>query len=1334
MPSIKDSDFFRKSYNNSLGSLFKDFYSSEELSILEKELRNHYTAFPESEVEIEVYVPNPNDPLLRMQHHIVLISCKSLPFFASRIRKAFHLLHWEVNRILHFHPQEGSELYYIEIIQGSFEHLKKLSDGLKSSYFKIQELTQSFTQFRKDRSAEWLQWDVEFLELQNWLLDKSYVWEASIFVQNGSTQKFGNLDLPEEIENWFQNLSTNKGEKSIEAMESNIRSFLGDGRYFYIAFLENDKKLLMVGSLNQFAEAAALVDIPYFRNRFFSFMEKEKIEKFSGLGRTTRMLFNYIPTEILFMLKEDSYTKIHSAILEHSLRSQIRSVGVSLSEGVGIIISFVPEESWSELVWEKTDSILESIYSGGSIRKYFVMRSNFIEAFHLIRHDEIKFQNLFEASSRVEFSFKSWMDHLESKWDLKTPFLESYLEFHEDYKATHNTEQCLIDLKNVQKLDEYPLVVEITHKHDTTILHVVTTKMKFLLSQWVKVLSDLGFSPISQRVYHFQFKGVTYAKSEFFFHYIENENDLYTRWKNVFYYTMTGKIRSDSLSGLIQKTNLDENGLLFAKAIRDYCLQTNSSFNLEELNQYLIFHSSLVQASWEYFTSVFHDGKNGNSELLEAEADKGHTIREDDALHAFSTSVIAILRTDFFGIHSDRKLGIERDFVSFKIDSSIPSSLPEPRPYRESFIYSTNFQGIHLRGGAVARGGIRWSDRVSDYRTELLSLLKTQMVKNSIIVPVGSKGSFVLTPNPLLNIDINMKEAYSYYISGLLGLVDNRKKGEIIAFDSKNGSVPYALDPPDPYLVVAADKGTAQLSDTANSLSERFDYWLRDAFASGGSRGYSHKSYGITARGALVTADRNFRMLSVDFRAETITVVGIGDMGGDVFGNGLLESEHFALLAAFNHKHIFLDPNPNPTESYKERQRLFIAKDSGWDFYNPSLISQGGGVFNRTEKTILISKEVKKALSIEATHLSGSELIQAILTAKVDLLYNGGIGTYVKASSEENAKVGDPANNDVRVDGAKLRSKVVSEGGNLGFTQKARIEYDQKGGFIFTDAIDNSAGVDLSDHEVNLKIFMNELLESGKIQDLDERDRILKEVDQDVVQSVLLDNELQSLAINVDRFESERDGWQEFQDVSAKMILRGVLEPGLNQIPRLDEDWKEWKNLSIGLPRPALAVLLGHTKMELYTICLEGGAFQPDDFPHLYLGYFPKKIVQDYRNEVLNHPLKLEICTTRAVNFLVNLLGSKINSLLPSSNSEKILILQKILLSLEEIHLSETLNSLSLIRDKRKEKEILELISRIRSTIRMKWMNTNRDEVSWKEPWYGILPENELKNLEILFA
>lgn len=1334
MPLIKDSEFFNKSYSNSLGSLFKDFYSSEELSTLEKEIRNHYESFPESEVEIEVYVPDPNDSLFRLRHHIVLIACKSLPFFASRIRKTFHLLHWEVNRILHFHPQPGSELYYIEIIQGSFEHLTKLSDGLKSSYHKIQELTVSFEEFYRDKSADWLQWDPEFLELQAWLFHKSYVWEASIFENSSTIQKFGELDLPEEIETWFQGLSAKGKGKSIEVRESNIRSFLGDGRYFYIAFLENDKKLLVIGSLNQFAEAAALVDIPYFRKRFFSFMEKENIEKFSGLGRTTRMLFNYIPTEILFMLKEESYSKIHSAILEHSLRSQIRSVGVSLSDGVGIIISFVPEENWSELVWEKTDTIIESIFPAGSVRKYFVMRSNFIEAFHLIRHDGIDLHNLFEASSSVEFSFKSWLDHLESKWDLKTPFQESYIDFHEDYKATHNTEQCLLDLKNVQKLEEFPLVVEITHKHDTTILHVVTTKMKFLLSQWVKVLSDLGFSPISQRVYHFQFKGVTYAKSEFFFHYIENENELYTRWKNVFYYTMTGKIRSDSLSRLIQKTNLDENGLLFAKAIRDYCLQTNSSFNLEELNQYLSDHSGLVQASWEYFSSVFQNGEKINSKVLEAEADKGRTIREDDTLHAFSTSVLAILRTDFFGIASNSKIGIKRDFVSFKIDSSIPSSLPEPRPYRECYIYGTDFQGIHLRGGAVARGGIRWSDRASDYRTELLSLLKTQMVKNSIIVPVGSKGSFVLTPNPLLNIEINMKEAYSHYISGLLGLVDNRKKGEVIPFDSKDGTAPFALDPPDPYLVVAADKGTAQLSDTANSLSDRFDYWLRDAFASGGSRGYSHKSYGITARGALVTADRNFRMLSVDFRRETITVVGIGDMGGDVFGNGLIESEHFALLAAFNHKHIFLDPNPNPLESYQERKRLFTAKDSGWDFYNPSIISKGGGVFNRTEKTITISEEVREALSIEATHLSGSELIQALLTAKVDLLYNGGIGTYVKASSEENAKVGDPANNDVRVDGIRLRSKVVCEGGNLGFTQKARIEYDQNGGFIFTDAIDNSAGVDLSDHEVNLKIFMNELLESSKIQSLDERDLILKEVDNDVVQSVLLDNELQSLAINVDRFESERDGWQEFQDLSAQMILRGVLEPSLNQIPRLDEDWKEWKNRSEGLPRPALAVLLGHTKMELYTICLDGKAFHPDDYPHLYLGYFPEKIIQDYRAEVMNHPLKLEICTTRAVNFLVNLLGSKINTLLPNSDSEKVSILQKILKSLEENHLSRTLNTLSLIRDTEKEKEILELISRVRSKVRSKWMNVNKEEVSWKEPWHGILPETDITSLETLFT
>jgi len=1304
MPPALDLDFYRRNFYNSLGSLFRGFYSHEELQILESEIYSKYLEVSSQNVDTLIYNPGPEDPLLRRQTTVVLIACNSMPFFASRLRKVFQLLRIDINRSLHFHPEKGREVYYLETAIDNLELVIRLREGIQSSYNRILKLTGDFKGFYRDWEGFAGDWDLEILELQRWLLDKSYVWEGSVLIRNGIRSDYGSLEFDERVWEWFQkldlsnpktysNISRSK-RTAIDCLESDLKSFLGDEKYYYIAFVTSSTKLLFIGSMNQFAKNSALIDIPFFKDKFSDFLSRENIEPFSGLGRTTRMMFNYVPTEIIFLLPEENYVSLHSATLEHSLKNTLRSVGVVLNENLGLIVSFIPETHWSESVYESSDRILQEIFPDALVRRYFVMRGNFVESFHIVRCSGITSQKIFDASSRLEFSFRTWMDHLSTRWEktFHKPFPPDQVHFYEDYKATHTPDMCIYDLKLASQMGKEELAIAITNRTDTTVIHAITPKMRFVLSQWVRILSDMGLNPISQRVYHFDFKGKTLAKSEFFFHYFENKKNLYKRIQNLFYYTLLGEIRSDTLSELVLWSDLDENGIYLAKAIRDYCLQTNAIFNPDEFNAILVSHPELANATWRFFFNRFREGKNASFEEILHEADKGKTIREDMVLKAYATAFFAILRTNFFGIRGDERVGLERDFLSFKIDSSIPSSLPSPRPYRETFVYSSCFQGIHLRGGPVARGGIRWSDRLSDYRTELLGLLKTQMVKNSIIVPVGSKGSFVLTPNTLLKKEISMVEAYKGYISGLLELVDNRKKGEILSF-AGSSSVPYAYDGPDPYLVVAADKGTAQLSDTANDLSEAYKFWLGDAFASGGSKGYSHKKYGITAKGALTTADRNLRMAGFDFRNEPITVVGIGDMGGDVFGNGLLESRHFRLVACFNHKHIFIDPNPDPEISYEERKRLFFSEASGWDFYDLGLLSRGGGIWNRTEKSIPISPEARQVLGISTTHLSGNELIQAILKAPVHLLYNGGIGTYVKASAEENSKVGDPANNDVRVDAKDLRCTAVCEGGNLGFTQLARMEYDSQGGYIFTDAIDNSAGVDLSDHEVNLKILFNELIDLGKISSMEERNELLLGIDSEVVDSVLINNSLQSLAINADRYASELQGE--------------------------------------ACPRPTLANRLGELKMELYELCLRAEVFPPEDFPNLYLGYFPPKIQNLFSKELFLHPLKLEISTTRAVNFLVNLMGTNLPTLFPESRDEVPRFLRKLLEFLESKKLPKTLDSLALYRDKSREREVLATVLRIRSAISENWQK--KKDLRWLEPWKGILERDSLDGLREIF-
>jgi len=1323
------SSLFRKNFYNCLGSLFKDFYAEKELEILCEEIFSQYKSFSlnkSNHLEFISYQPSKSDPLLRLQHRVIIIAVSSLPFFAARLKFILENAKLDVSRNLHFHPGVEQELYYIELIENASINLNSLEEEIRNSYLRIRKSKLAYADFTENKKSPWMIWPDKEKELLDWLLAKSYIWEGALFQEGKDSKSFGNDQIPEKIFNWFQELSSKGNEANITSLESSLKSYLGDDNYFYISFTSLNKKLLLIGSLNEFAKSSVLVDIPYFKDRFNHFLNEEEIESQSGLGRTTRMLFNYVPTEILFLLPESAYAKLYSGILEHNLRNSLRSVGVVVSEDIALIISFIPKKNWSEQKWETCQKFIDSSFSESLVRDYFVMRGQFIEGFHFIRTKLVTSQNVFELSSQIEFHFRSWQDQFQIRWEenFEIPFSKSRIEYHEDYIATHSAEQAILDLKMIHDLKDARLKVDLSQRPDTTILHAITPRLEYPLNQWVQVLNDLGLKPLSQRVYHIKYDGKIYAKSEFFFHLIENKLSLYDRLKKIYEQSMQGRLRSDGLSQIVIWTSLDENALLFCKAIRDYCLQTDPVFNPEEFNQYLIDHPGLLVEAWKYFHTFFSKGELIDLDELNKEADMGKTIREDAVLQAFASAVKSILRTDFFGTTYNSRIGVERNAISFKIDSSIPVSLPDPRPYREIFVYSSSFQGIHLRGGAVARGGLRYSDRASDYRTELLDLLKTQMAKNSIIVPVGSKGCFVLTSNVNIKEPIGMVEAYKGYVQGLIELTDNRIQGLPEPYAGKNGTLPFAKDLPDPYLVVAADKGTAQLSDTANSIALENKFWLGDAFASGGSKGYSHKAYGITAKGALVTADRNLRMNQLDFRKDLIRMVAIGDMGGDVFGNGLIESDRFLLIAAFNHKHIFIDPNPDPDKSYQERKRLFSASGSGWDNYSQNLISQGGGVWNRTEKSIPLSKETQSALGVEKSSLSGSDLIKAILSAPVEVLYNGGIGTYIKSATEENQKVGDPANNDVRINANEVRALLISEGGNLGLTQQARIDFDWKGGYILTDSIDNSAGVDLSDHEVNLKILMNDLLETGKIKSLEQRDVILKSIDQEVIRSVLNNNEFQSLCINVDRYESENIGWDGFIRSVIRLSQENILQPKIYKIPSKQEDWQEWKDRTKGIPRPALAVILSHVKMHLYSLSLDAKIFDPIHFPDLIMEYFPRELQLKFEDSIFNHALHFEISTTVGINFLANLLGIQIYEVLPKENSQLPSRLLEIYQYLHSIGMPKIFMELANVRDKENESNLVKFISNTRESIRGKYNQSIDLKGSWKETWSNHLSEN----------
>jgi len=716
---------------------------------------------------------------------------------------------------------------------------------------------------------------------------------------------------------------------------------------------------------------------------------------------------------------------------------------------------------------------------------------------------------------------------------------------------------------------------------------------------------------------------------------------LHAVFEDAFGRIFRGEVESDDFNRLVLAAGMPATEIVVLRAYAKYMRQIGFTLSQAFIEATLAAHPGIARMLIELFKLRF-DPAPGESEQLRVIAkiqqiddalDRVDNLSEDRVLRQYLMLILATTRTNFWRTDG---AGRRRSFLSFKFDPSKVPGLPEPKPMFEIFVYSTRFEGVHLRGGKVARGGLRWSDRPEDFRTEILGLVKAQMVKNTVIVPVGSKGGFVLkrAPSPA-DRDAYLKEGiacYQDYLRALLDLTDNRVGDRIVPPPQVRRH-----DPDDPYLVVAADKGTATFSDFANAISREYAFWLDDAFASGGSAGYDHKVMGITARGAWEAVKRHFREMGIDTQATDFTVVGIGDMSGDVFGNGMLLSPHIRLLAAFDHRHIFLDPTPDPAASMRERERLFRLPRSSWADYDAKLISAGGGVHPRSAKAIALTPEVKAALAIDAGTLTPAELVNAILKAPVDLVYNGGIGTYVKATGETHAQVGDRANDALRVNGRELRCKVFAEGGNLGCTQLGRIEYAQAGGRINTDAIDNSGGVDTSDHEVNIKILLGLAVADGELTEK-QRNTLLAEMTDDVAALVLRDNYAQTQVLSVTGRIAPRlvDAQQRFIQFLEKT---GRLNRAIEYLPS-DEEFAERRARGQGLTSPERAVLLAYGKIWLYDELVASKL--PDDpwVARVLARYFPAAVAERYAGYTERHPLKREIIATHVTNSMLNRVGS----------------------------------------------------------------------------------------------
>ncbi len=702
------------------------------------------------------------------------------------------------------------------------------------------------------------------------------------------------------------------------------------------------------------------------------------------------------------------------------------------------------------------------------------------------------------------------------------------------------------------------------------------------------------------------------------------------------------QIENDGFNKLVCCASLNAKECVLLRLIAKYLVQVKFAFSPEYMVAVLCRYPRIAAGLVELFHLRFDPSKSAGADAIEsvrhslrAAIDVIESIDDDRIVNAYLEVIEATVRTNFF------KPGFwngERHGIAIKLMPGSIRCMPKPVPMFETFVYSPDFEGVHLRGGRVARGGIRWSERMEDYRTEILGLVKTQMVKNAVIVPTGAKGGFIcktlLTDESGPERSERIRNSYLGFIRALLDITDNLVEGEVV----KPTHV-VCRDDDDPYLVVAADKGTATFSDIANALAAETGYWLGDAFASGGAKGYDHKKMGITARGAWESARRLFQELGKDPDRDDFSVVGIGDLSGDVFGNGMLLSRHIRLIAAFDHRHIFIDPDPDVAASFEERRRIFALTESSWEDYDRSQLSTGGRIYKRSAKQITLSPEAAGALGFDSDTLSmtPAELIRAILLAPVDLLWNGGIGTYVRAQSESDLDVGDKANDPVRVTASQLRARAIVEGGNLGLTQRARVEYALGGGLINTDAIDNSAGVDCSDHEVNIKILLDLVQKEGLL-DRAQRDRLLAEMTDDIAGLVLRNNALQSKMLSqsnytAPQFISQHGQLIELLEQEGRLNRRTECLPSSEEIGRRSAQKQ-------GLTRPEIAVLLAYSKSRLFELIAQSDLVDDPWLRAELFAYFPRCLGDRYRKQIAEHPLRREILAAQLTNTVINRMGS----------------------------------------------------------------------------------------------
>ncbi len=995
--------------------------------------------------------------------------------------------------------------------------------------------------------------------------------------------------------------------------------------------------------------------IPFLRHKVAKVIQEFHYPPDSHNGKELVHIIETLPRDDLFQATQEELVELTSGILHLQERNQIRLF--VRKDAYGRYFSclvYVPREIFNTELTLAMQEVLMRGFQGveSSYNTYFsdsvLARIHFIIRVNPKHPVEYSVANLEKKLITVA---RSWAD--EFKTSLITEFGEAdglrfYAKYRKAFPGSYSEcylpSEAIYDIKQIEALSNDNPLGMLFFKSGTTALRLKLFHFEhtIALSDVLPTLENMGLRIIGERPHEIVFKdGSIVWITDFDMVYVKNEtidiHDLKDNFKDAFANIWYKNAEDDGFNHLVLAAQLTWHETAVLRAYTKYLRQTGFTFSQAYIEQAVINNAEISRSLVELFKLRFSPENKelpDTTELMkkiDRALDEVSSLDEDRILRRILEVILATIRTNYFQKNLN---GTFKSYISFKFNPAAITDLPLPRPMYEIFVYSPRVEGIHLRGGKVARGGLRWSDRREDFRTEVLGLMKAQQVKNSVIVPVGAKGGFFPKELPDGDRDAIMKEVifcYSTFIRGLLDITDNIHDKNVVP--PKN-VVRYDED--DPYLVVAADKGTASFSDIANSISKEYGFWLDDAFASGGSAGYDHKKMGITARGAWESVKRHFRDINIDPVINDFTAIGIGDMSGDVFGNGLLQSKHFKLIAAFNHIHIFLDPNPIAEISFNERKRLFNLPRSTWMDYDPSLISTGGGVYNRSAKSIKISPEVKEILQIEKDQLTPNELIRAILKAPVDLIWNGGIGTYVKATTESQIDVGDRTNDAIRIDGNEVRARVIGEGGNLGLTQLGRVEYSLNGGTVYTDFIDNSAGVDCSDHEVNIKILLNKIVADGEMT-LEQRNKLLEYMTDEVAELVLRDNYEQTQMLSLESSVSLEtlDLFRRYMNELEKL---GRLNRNLEFLPD-EKSLVERKNNGKGLTKPEIAILLAYSKMYLKQDILATDVPEDPFFvKHLKMA-FPRVLSEKYLPQMKEHSLRREIIATQLGKSITDRMG-----------------------------------------------------------------------------------------------